>query len=248
MRIPELKSRFFAVDVLKILKKSYTYDSLGKVMQISPPVLSRYINDHNLPNDAKTERILAIFKERYLADLLRMKVKVGKDGRHDLSPLHYDSKMQKLIARMFFHEFIQQQPREREARVTKILTAAVDGIPIATRLGNEFECDVVYAKKSREGSMGDNVSAKRRNRESFRGHFRGRFYVPKGSIRPNDAVLIVDDIVRTGDTIDALIRIVGKSGAKTAGIFTIFSVGDVLDRFRTHDVPAKCFMRFDRTS
>ena len=51
-------------------------------------------------------------------------------------------------------------------------------------------------------------------------------YVPKGIVKKGDSVLIVDDVIRTGETQRALINLVGRAKAEVTGIFALITVGD----------------------
>jgi len=51
-------------------------------------------------------------------------------------------------------------------------------------------------------------------------------YIPRGFIRRGDSVLIVDDVVKTGEIHQALVNFVTKSRADVAGIFILIAVGD----------------------
>ncbi|MDE7434092.1 MAG: hypothetical protein K2M43_03180 [Mycoplasmoidaceae bacterium] len=48
--------------------------------------------------------------------------------------------------------------------------------------------------------------------------------ISKGDIRPNDRVLVVDDIIATGGTVKAILGLIKKSKAKTVGCMFISEV------------------------
>ena len=50
--------------------------------------------------------------------------------------------------------------------------------------------------------------------------------MPTNALNINDRVLIVDDLLRTGKTSSALMRLVKMSGATPIGVFSIIAVGD----------------------
>ena len=56
--------------------------------------------------------------------------------------------------------------------------------------------------------------------------FRETLYVPKRWLRAKEWVVIVDDVIRTGETQKALVELVRRARAKVAGLFAIISVGD----------------------
>ncbi|MBS7618920.1 hypothetical protein KEJ25_10100, partial [Candidatus Bathyarchaeota archaeon] len=63
-------------------------------------------------------------------------------------------------------------------------------------------------------------------------------YIPKESIKKTDSVLIVDDVVRTGETQRALINLVQKCKAEVTGIYTLVAIGD--DFERKLNLPPRC--------
>ena len=219
-KLTEIKKRIFAVDILRLLKDKYTYKKLSKLVNLSPTVLSRYINGHILPNSEKSERIIEMFKEKYLLEILRGKIS-EKEGAYNLTQVHYDVNLQQLIAKLIFHEFDL-------VKVDKVLTAAADGIPLAVQVGNEFNVKIVIAKKGKEVGVEKFLEEK----AIFSPVLFKTFYIPKGSIRTGENVLIVDDIMRTGATIEALVKLVEKSRARVVGIFTIFSTQDSIKKLK----------------
>ncbi|MEM0366466.1 MAG: phosphoribosyltransferase family protein, partial [Acidilobaceae archaeon] len=52
------------------------------------------------------------------------------------------------------------------------------------------------------------------------------FYIPKGSIKREDRVLVVDDIVQSGLTLSVMKKLVDRVGAKLLGVAAIVVVGD----------------------
>ena len=51
-------------------------------------------------------------------------------------------------------------------------------------------------------------------------------YIPKNEITAKDRILIVDDIIRSGVTQSALVKLVKKTGSVLIGIFSIVSIGN----------------------
>ena len=50
-------------------------------------------------------------------------------------------------------------------------------------------------------------------------------------IRKRDSVLIIDDVVRTGETVKALVDMVANQRADIAGIYVLVTVGTEWKRF-----------------
>ena len=104
-----------------------------------------------------------------------------------------------------------------------MLTAAVDGIPLATMVANALGVNLVIAKKEKE------VGVKSFIEETFVLRDSGvtmTLYLPKKALRRRDSVLIVDDMIKTGETQAALINLVYKIKAEVSGVFALIAVGD----------------------
>ncbi|MEM2909987.1 MAG: phosphoribosyltransferase family protein [Nitrososphaerota archaeon] len=220
-KLASAKMKIFAVEILRVLKRNYTYKEISKMIDLPPSVLSRYINGHVIPSVEKAEMIIEAFSEKYIRDILRSKV-MERNGAYDLTSVCYDTSLQQLIAKSVVNEF-------EFVKVDKILTAAVDGIPLAIQLGNELGVKaVVVAKGTKEVGVEEFFEEK----AMFSPVLFKTFYIPKGSIKKDENVLIVDDIVRTGATVEAMIRFVERSKAKVVGIFTIFSVNNSAEELK----------------
>jgi adenine/guanine phosphoribosyltransferase-like PRPP-binding protein len=103
------------------------------------------------------------------------------------------------------------------------LTAAADGVPLATIISEALGVNFVIAKSSKE------IGVRNFYEENFipgDSAIIRSLYIPRGTIRRGDSVLIVDDVVKTGETHQALVNFVTKSRADVAGIFILIAVGD----------------------
>lgn len=100
--------------------------------------------------------------------------------------------------------------------VNKILTIEASGIGIACIAGLEFDCPVVFGKKSRSRNTPEDVySAEVR---SFTRGTVNTVTVSKKYLGTSDRVLIIDDFMATGEAAEGLISIVNASGAKLCGV------------------------------
>jgi xanthine phosphoribosyltransferase len=101
-----------------------------------------------------------------------------------------------------------------------ILTAEVSGIIPAIMAGKALDnLPVIYARKHKPVTMQEPVYV-----DSAPSHTKGGevfLMVSPEFLHAGDRVLIVDDFLATGRTIDALARIVQSSGATLVGIATV---------------------------
>jgi adenine phosphoribosyltransferase len=51
-------------------------------------------------------------------------------------------------------------------------------------------------------------------------------FIPKEAVKKRDSVLVVDDMIKSGETQEALVNLVKKSKAEISGVFSLIAVGD----------------------
>lgn len=101
-------------------------------------------------------------------------------------------------------------------RPNKVFTAEISGIAPALTTALALGVPVLYARKTKPITMHPNAIV-----ESAPSHTKGRvtdIIVSPEFLGPRDRVLIVDDFLATGQTIDALARCVLDAGARLVGI------------------------------
>lgn len=110
--------------------------------------------------------------------------------------------------------------RFRKTKPTRILTAEVSGIVPAIMTARALNnIPVVYARKHKPITMREPVFI-----EVAPSHTKGNevnLMVSPEFLEPEDRVLIVDDFLASGRTIEALARIVQHAGATLVGIATV---------------------------
>jgi len=95
---------------------------------------------------------------------------------------------------------------------------------LATMVANALGVNLVIAKRSKE------VGVKAFLEETYvLGRDSGvtmTLYIPKDIIKKRDSVLIVDDMIKTGETQAALVNLVRKAKAEISGVFSLIAVGE----------------------
>lgn len=104
----------------------------------------------------------------------------------------------------------------REHRPTIVLTIEASGIPIAALCAKELDAELVYAKKSKHEAHIDNCYQAKIFCISARKPINA--YVLKTCLRATDRVLIIDDILASGETVNGLISIIEQANAKLVGV------------------------------
>ena len=106
--------------------------------------------------------------------------------------------------------------RFEDKPVTKVVTAEISGIAPAFTTALALGVPIVYARKTKPITMPAQVY-----RETAPSHTKLKvveLFVSPEVLGPDDRVLVVDDFLATGQTIDALVRLVEQAGAELVGI------------------------------
>ncbi len=216
-RVRELKYRMMITDLLKVASETHTYQQLSDLLDLSPPILSRYMRGHVLPSYKRAqglyEKLLVITD---IKEELKKRISFDDEGYFDNTPLVSEITWLKIMSNYALEKFAGR-------RVTKVLTAAVDGIPVSTLVSNLLDVDLVVAKDQKEVGISDFIEETYIPKGSA---IRKSLYVPRRAIRKRDSVLIIDDVVRTGETVQGLVDLVSNQRADIAGIYVLVTVGD----------------------
>jgi purine operon repressor len=215
----DLKLRLMTIELLRTAKykRNITYRELASKTGLPVTVLSRYAKGHVLPNTARAKQLWKVLTKLVgLETELRSRIKFDEDGYFDNTEIVGDFNILQQAANHALANFAGR-------RVTKVLSAAVDGIPLATMVANALGVNLVVAKRNKE------VGVKAFLEETY--ILRGSgvtitLYIPKDTIKKRDSVLVVDDMIKTGETQAALITLVRKAKAEMSGLFSLIAVGD----------------------
>ncbi|MEM2947625.1 MAG: phosphoribosyltransferase family protein [Candidatus Bathyarchaeia archaeon] len=215
----ELKLRLMTIELLRTAKykRNITYRELSAKTGLPVTVLSRYAKGHVLPNTARAKQLWKVLSKFVgLENELRNRIRFNEEGYFDNTEIIGDFNILQQAANHALANFAGK-------RVTKVFTAAVDGIPLATMVANALGVNLVIAKRSKE------VGVKEFLEETYVLRDSGvtmTLYVPKDAIKKRDSVLIVDDMIKTGETQAALVNLVRKAKAEISGVFSLIAIGD----------------------
>jgi len=262
-RAEDLKFRLATVELLRIAKKKYTYKRLQEETNLPVTVLSRYVKGHVLPNSERAREIWnVLLRIINLEDEIKRRLKWNDSGFFDNTSIINDVELLNQAANYAIARFAGK-------RITKVLTAAVDGIPLATLIAKTLGVNLVIAKPVKEVGVSAFLEETCVLSESGRTM---TFFVPRNAIRRQkkireryrterealeairrwknrgyeayltgkdtsegyeveilriyDSVLIVDDVIKTGDVQSALVNLVKKAKAEVSGVFALIAVGD----------------------
>jgi adenine/guanine phosphoribosyltransferase-like PRPP-binding protein len=220
-RVSDVKTRISSVELLATLKKTYSYKELSALLELSAPILSRYVRGHVLPSAARSEKFIATFREKLLRKMIMDEVRVSADGSYDVSALVFNVGLLRQIAKVVFSEFSL-------VSVDKVMTMEVDGVPLGAEVAGEFNVNLAVARDERDLGIEDFLEQKAVYSPSSVKFL----YLPRSALKKGEHILIVDDMVRSGITIEALTRLAERARAKVVGVFAIVSVDQAMPRLK----------------
>ena len=234
-QIEAVKEKLRVVRILKLLKKTYTYDDLSKITGLPITVLNRYVRGKVLPSTDRAKELLQMLSPYInIEDEVRRRIEFDEHGLFDNMKILSDTALMSLIAEEIASKYMGKD-------VSKVLTAATDGIPLAVHIADELNVDVVYAKKKKE------VGVEKFYEVNYVPSASGSvmtLYLPQWALKKGDNVLIVDDVIRSGETQRALIDMCKQAGAVPIGMFFLISVGDFVDKLREeYNIPVDVLVR-----
>ena len=225
-----LRFRLMVVEALKMVKQFYSYRELSRITGLSETVLCRYVRGNIIPSIDQAEKLWRKLEE--LMDLRKVvsdAIITTDKGFIDTSPVLSNPLIMKMAA---YHVFTRFAGR----RVTRILTPATNGIPLATSISLMLEAPLVVAKKSKE-----NPEEEYYEETVVEGPMiTTTFYVPRRQLRRHDSILIVDDFIQTGKTVRALINLTRKAKAIVSG--AVFLLGIEGEWVKEIEVPMLVFL------
>lgn len=213
-----IRKRMNAVDALRIIKKRETYEKMSADLQLSPAIISRYINGRVLPSERRAEELIEIVSKKYPSStLISSAIKVDSSGVIDDSEILSDPGFLHLLA-VECSSVINEQ-------VDVILTMEADGIAFGEELANVYGAALSVVKKERELGINDFYEE---TEISFASGIKEGFYLPKKLLKKGQRVLIADDLARSGRTLNVLLRLAQSANALPVGIALIISTREAI--------------------
>jgi adenine phosphoribosyltransferase len=204
-----------AVAVLRMLKETRTYDELADLTDLPAGDLNRYVNGHVLPGVERARQVVEGVGREALATELEARVTFDDEGYVDNSGVVFDQSFLDLVAPVAANAFGFERPEV-------VLTAATDGITLGAAMASYFDARLAYAKKSKETAVEEFIESRQRLASGIE----LTYYLPAAALSPKQSVLVVDDLIRSGETQELLLDIAAQADAEVVGVFTLIAAGD----------------------
>jgi adenine/guanine phosphoribosyltransferase-like PRPP-binding protein len=211
--------------------------------KITHPDLSRYLSGKAMPS---THRLLELqlllrsdkFVELSFKEIIKEHSRthlIGDTRQTDHSYLLNDSRALKVLSDLATNRVLMSENGEKailkHLEIDKVLTIEVDGIPIASAIANSLrDIDMTYIRRNppfdliNEQETGVYIYSPRDGRLTG-------MYLPLKSIKSDERILIVDDVVSSGSTVERIIKLIRKLGGIPVGIVVLSSHKKITPQF-----------------
>ncbi len=213
-RTKKLKIQLRAVDLLRMLHRRFSYHELEKIIDIPKSVIALYATGARVPTPENALLIINKILDKVNPATLVMSRLGNLQGMSDWQELVLDPLILRITSTWVMLRF-------KDHNIDKVLSAETVGVPLATAIALDLDADLVLARRSPEDPRKEYIRG-----EAGEPPFNVKtFYVSKTSIIKDDNVLLVDDLARTGMTLEALAKIVKNIEANIAGALVIVALG-----------------------
>ena len=215
-KFSKLKLQIEAIELINLVKNlyGYSYKELSKILEIPESILCRYANGDLLPSTLTASKIIDKLSPYVnVKNIIKELISV-KNGFVNLNEVLFNPLFLKAYEYYVKCNFTN-------LNITKVLTAATDGIPLAVIASTTLNAKLAIAKPYKDLASDNFYEVSYIVDSPPR---KVTLYLPVDALCRGDNVLIVDDIVRTGKTLQALVQLVEKAQANIVAISVLISM------------------------
>jgi adenine phosphoribosyltransferase len=203
-RVRSSHEKIMGVKLLQHLTTEYgALTELAEELGMSIASISRYKANKILPNSKLIDKIVNYWDEKNtLEAIIKNRIKtsiIGRDTHIDNTKLQSDNELLRIISFYIGKKYLAT------IKADIVVTTEVDGIPFCIALGNELGIPSIYSRRKKptntESYSIDVPKASSRI---------DTIYIPKDLIKKGQKCIVVDDLIRTGNTNSALTKLINE--------------------------------------
>ncbi|MGC9117984.1 MAG: phosphoribosyltransferase family protein [Thermoproteus sp.] len=200
----ETITRLQAVYLIRALLHELKLKDLAEILEIDKTVLSKYSNFYFLPNYNKSKYIInKLTSTKIVQDILNSYIKIlVNKSMLEYPDIHYLLSINNDLVLFYI---LNLSRKLIDTPVDRIITVEGGGLYVASILSSILRTEISYAIRDKY-IPSSYVEYIRPESKMYSGYIA----LPNYSVRKGERVLIVDDIIITGDTIITLYRILRK--------------------------------------
>jgi adenine/guanine phosphoribosyltransferase-like PRPP-binding protein len=222
-RVERIQEALDVIELLVLAKQYYTYNELEQVLGLPTTVLARYVKGHVLPVGKRGREI-----RRSLLEAVKLGMRVNETLReYEGEAISQVSMNPRLLWFIVQHIVYLNAGR----RITKVLTATEQGVPLATLVSYRLRAPLIVATPYKRTGTRKTIEAELTSdaQRSVDPYVR-TLHISSEALKKNDCVLIVTDRLSDGSLQVALEKLVLSARASVAAIWTTMVTTDAWTR------------------
>ncbi len=238
----EAREKLYAIKLLRLLSKRFSSKTeLANQLGASLENISRYLSGRVLPTTERKKEIIDYVLSKdglSWAELIDTHVQVSRDPLRrvvDVTHLLNDARVLDAVAFMVHRVLLN------DVEYTKVCTVETDGIAFAKALAAVNDIDFVYARRKRPILIQDVLSE---DILPAAGARLDSIFLPRKFLRPDESVVVVDDVIRSGATMRAVIKLLRDAGAEPQKAVSLVGVGEWESGHKVLGVPLHILRRY----
>jgi len=224
--IDKLILRLKAITLLRIVKQRLKYSELIKATGLDQPTLSKYFYGITVPSAKRAKQLIdALKKYINLAEEVEYALKKGlmivpEGGSIFIKNID--------LANLIAYEVYEKY---KNKNVNKVLSVENGGLLFAALIASLLKVKLVYAARG-YGFYSGNILEERywpyrsKSDEVINPRLKQLLTLPKEAIKKDEKILIIDDIIWSGETLKALARFVKRLGGIIVAVFCLATVSE----------------------
>jgi len=220
-KLDAVKLQLLAVEALRGLRKFVSGKEVLELLEkeglrITQVDLSRYINGAVLPSPKRALDILELLARiNALGLVLQRALVVDERGVVNVARIAHDMAVLNLAAARAYVEV-------EGVEVDKVLTAAVNGVPLGTLVAHVLGAGLCVARQELDASASSYIEVRYFAPDPPR---YAHLYLPSFALSEGDKVLVVDDLLRSGRTLKALVELASLKRAEVVAVLSLLAIG-----------------------
>ena len=205
-----------AIHLLRALKKYFTLSKLSAITRIDETIISKYINGHIIPHYGKAKSIITALLSHpdvnnYLNNIIDAYLRANINRYPDILPL-INSNVDLII-----YLTLRLIEKLINIKITRLITVEGGGLFIASIISSYLSVNLSYC--IRDKYIPDSYVEYIHKENPFYSSF---LSLVTANLSSKDYVLIVDDVIVTGETIKTVYRLIRRTNAKIIGAAVLF--------------------------
>jgi adenine phosphoribosyltransferase len=218
-RVERIQEALDVIELLALAKQYYTYEDLGRFLALPTTVLARYVKGHVLPTGKRGREI-----KRCLLEAVKLASHVTEtlreQGVEAISQVNMNPRLLWFIVQQIVY-------LNAGRRITKVLTATEEGVPLATLVSYRLGVPLIVATPHKRAGTGKTMEIELASdvQLSVNPYVR-TLHIPSEVLKKNDSVLIITDCLSDGSLQVALEKLVRAARGNVAAVWATMVTTD----------------------